>query len=195
MYDLMISDCLMKGIGIKQDTDEALFVLQAHSDPTTNSRLLFLYGGNEYLEPNPERLLLTICKYVNQGFINPFLIDKLKNIKDKVEGFNLETSFNEYNGNIIEKLIWESKKTDNIGYKIRCLDAARKLGSVNAAEMEAKVLINQFHDKKLAFSIMKKSGVDAASEAYRSINPSEQVIIDVDRTVKKYFRAFQAYLM
>ena len=115
-----------------------------------------------------------------------YCINLLRSLPPESVTQSEEISYSRYQRSKISALLKVAKESNDRD-AIRYYDFARKLGSKSAAINEARILLKTYRLEKLAYSILKTSGVDPHDELFFRIKSHHQILIDIDEGLNKFF--------
>ena len=185
-YASAVASCLIEGIGTEKNIKEAISILASSDSPYVLRRLVKIYDDGIIVERDENKIYNVLKEILNSSEPTDYYINLLRSLSPESVTQSEEISYSRYQRSKISALM-KAAKESNDRDAIRYYDFARKRGSKSAAINEARILLKTFKLERLAYSILKTSGVDPQDELFLRIKSYHQVLIDVDEELNKFF--------
>ena len=185
-YASAVASCLIEGIGTEKNIKEAISILASSDSPYVLRRLVKIYDDGIIVERDENKIYNVLKEILNSSEPTDYYINLLRSLSPESVTQSEEISYSCYQRSKISALM-KAAKESNDRDAIRYYDFARKCGSKSAAINEARILLKTFRLERLAYSILKTSGVDPQDELFLRIKSYHQVLIDVDEELNKFF--------
>jgi len=186
-YTRAVAGCLIAGRGAEVNVKEALSLLSSSDNPGDNRYLLKIYSEGRLVDRDESKMYRILKKVLSDNEPDYRDIETLNSLKIDPNRIAEESSYSDYQNSKIKALINAADSQDSRRNKVRYYDFARKCGSQKAAILEARVLI-ECKRERIAYSVLKTSNVDPQDELYIRIKSDDQVLIDVDTELDRFFK-------
>lgn len=184
-YANAVASCLIEGIGTEKNVKEAISILSSSDSPDVLRKLVKIYDKGTIVERDENKIYNVLKQILQSSEPSENNIDLLRSLSPESTSQSEEISYSCYQRSKISALTKAAKELDDRG-AVRYYDFARKCGSKSAAINEARFLL-RLKNQRLAYSIMRISGVDPQDELFLKIGPYHQVLVDVDEELDKFF--------
>ena len=185
-YAVAVASCLIEGIGTEKNIKEAISILSSSDSPYVLCKLLKIYDDGLIVERDEKKIYNLLNEILKKSEPTDYCVNLLRSLSPESVNQSEVISYSRYQRSKINALMKAAKESDDRD-AIRYYDFARKCGSKIAAINEARILLKTFRLEKLAYSILKTSGVDPQDELYLRIKSFNQVLVDVDKELNNFF--------
>ena len=186
-YANAVASCHIEGIGTEKNVKEAISILSSSDSPYVLRKLVKIYDEGTIVKRDENKIYNVLKQFLQSSAPSENNINLLRSLSSESTNQSEEISYSCYQRSKISALMKVAKESDD-REAVRYYDFARKCGSKSAAINEAKVLL-KLKNQRLAYSIMKTSGIDPQDELFLRIRPYHQVLVDVDEELDKFFQS------